>query len=77
VLSGGKMTDSSGFGVGEVVRVVQGGGWVGKMMGMDGVGTGVAGVEQEVVIKIKERSRLVLNRVEGRKDGFRLIMVIV
>jgi hypothetical protein len=69
------MADSSGFGVGAVVMVVQAGGSVGKMMGMGGVGAGVEGdgVAQEVVIRIEERRKLVLSKVEGRKDRFRFM----
>lgn len=72
------MTESSGFGVGDVVMVVQAGGSVGKMIGMDGVGAGVdgGGVAQEVVIRIKERRRLVLSRVEGMKERVRFMEFI-
>ena len=55
------MADSSGFGVGAVVMVVQAGASVGKMMGMDGVGRGVDGaaVEQEakVIMRIMENRK--------------------
>jgi hypothetical protein len=54
------MVDSSGFGVGAVVMVVQAGDSVGKMMGMEGVGSAVAGGggdEQDVMRRIEERRK--------------------
>ena len=72
------MADSSGLGVGAVVMVVQAGAWVGKMIGMEGVGRGVVGVDvvQDEVKRSKERRKPVPNKVEGLKENLRNMMFI-
>ena len=55
------MADSSGFGVGAVVVVVQAGASVGKMMGMDGVGRGVDGVA------VEQEAKVIMRIMKNRK----------